>query len=295
MNKYVYPGTTAVKNCSTEWISGCSGGSGSYTPPSSGSSSQCPTGYHFENYEGASVICFADGGNHDIYKVDGGTAISCSTTYRQGCPGASGSGSTVSGETCGNNFCGAGETASSCPSDCGSVGGSSSSGGGSCPQYGFGNPDGSYACNYGTCSNGCNFDSQGCPVSCYASSGGSAPSGGDPQTECTNYGGTYDAANNYCQMPGSPPSSGNPASDCANYGGTWDAANNYCQMPGSPPSGGYSSDPATGCAEAGGSWDAGNNFCQMPGQTRLQPKYLLGQLNTAFGDFGRLIVRLLGF
>jgi hypothetical protein len=283
MNYYVYPGTTAVKSCSSEWISGCSGGGS--TSPSSGSG-QCSVGYHFEYNEGTNVVCFADGGNHDTYKVNGGTAISCATTYKSGCPGSTGGGSTsptggycgdnacnngettsscpndcgsASGETCGNNFCGPGETSSSCPADCGGTGSSS---GGSCPTYGFGSPDGSYACNYNTCSGGCNFDSQGCPVSCYASSGGSPPSGGDPQTDCASYGGTYDATNNYCQMPGSPPSSGDPATDCANYGGTWDAGANFCNMPG--------------------------------GQSNIGPRYLLGQLNAALIGIGKFVGRLFG-
>jgi hypothetical protein len=236
MNKYVYPGTTAVKDCSTEWTSGCSGGSGGYYPPSSGGSGLCSD----------QLLGLLGSGCHDMgnawfdgamnnYVYPGTSAVkSCSTEWTSGCSGGSGDGGYVP------------------PS------------GGSCPQYGFGSPDGSYACNYNTCSNGCNFDSQGCPISCYASSGGSAPSGGDPQTECANYGGTWDSANNFCNMPGGPP-------------------------PGGPPPG---SDPGVDCANAGGSWDAASNTCNMPPQARLRNQNLLGQVNIALAQFGRFIGRL---
>jgi len=58
-----------------------------------GGSSQCNLGFHFEYYEGSSVVCFTESGEHDEYQIDGSLTTSCSITSRQGCPGVINGGS----------------------------------------------------------------------------------------------------------------------------------------------------------------------------------------------------------
>ncbi|MEK7189019.1 MAG: hypothetical protein AAB671_00740, partial [Patescibacteria group bacterium] len=56
------------------------------------------------------------------YYTANSTLYSCASTPTTGCSSASTS------ETCGNGYCGSGETTSSCPSDCGSTGSTGTTG-----------------------------------------------------------------------------------------------------------------------------------------------------------------------
>jgi len=65
--------------------------------------------------------------------------------------------------TCGDHVCGSGETASSCPGDCGG-------GVGVCPSTMYNNYTSSVTCSYSNCTNGCTYDASGCPAGCIAGS-----------------------------------------------------------------------------------------------------------------------------
>ena len=66
----------------------------------------------------------------------------------------------MSGSYCGDGTCDSGETGGWCPVDCGD---SSSS----CPSNMYNDYTNSYSCSYSTCSDGCEWDSNGCAIGCY--------------------------------------------------------------------------------------------------------------------------------
>lgn len=119
-----------------------------------------------------------------------------------------------------DGICESGESTGSCPSDCNS--GTSTT----CPSTVYNNYTTSYDCNYSNCPNGCNYDSTGCPISCWAtgSSGtGSCPSGYHWHSESggfciddqENYSGTcYDSTG---VTVITCPSSGSYGSSCSSY------------------------------------------------------------------------------
>jgi hypothetical protein len=237
MTQYVMPNTTTVKNCSTTWVSGCSGGSSSST----GSSSQCPAGYHFEYNEGSSVVCFSDA-SHDQYRVDGGPIGSCSDTWRDGCTSGGGSGSGDYGY-CGNysdqNAC---TSATNC-------------------YWQSGSPSYCYYDSSGGSSQSCSSDQYWNGSACASS-----------QTACAEAGGTWSTSSNYCQMPNTQSCSSTQywnGSACVDNSSSSQPSSSSC------PSDQYwngsacapnpsSADPSQACGESGGTWDSASNYCNMP-------------------------------
>jgi len=111
--------------------------------------------------------CSSDCGGGSVYTSETcGNGFCGSGETETSCPSDC-SGSNYNSETCGNNFCGAGETAASCPSDCGTADYSSSDGGGYTP------PPPTSACGDGVCDAGEEYG--GCPSDC-----------GGEYTDCQN-------------------------------------------------------------------------------------------------------------
>lgn len=134
---------------------------------------------------------------------------SCSSTCSQGCNYENGCPTTCwesSAGWCGDNTCDSNEDSSWCPTDCG--GGSSTNycdgicGNGedsscpgdcgstssSCPSTIANDYTNSYTCS-STCSGGCNYDSQGCPSTCWESTAGycgdNVCDGNEDSTSCS--------------------------------------------------------------------------------------------------------------
>jgi hypothetical protein len=133
---------------------------------------------------------------------------------------------------CNNNgFCDGTETPSSCPNDC--------SGSTQCSVNTYTTEFG--ACNYGECSAGCSFGTDGCPNGCM-----------DPATMCTNMNGWhYDSGTDTCVRDGVTCSNLNACSACPTGSGS---TTQWCQ---------YNNDGCpTGCQDSGtsGGW-CGDNVC----------------------------------
>lgn len=161
MTQYYTTGGT-LYSCSATPAVGCSstGGTGQY--------GSCGTYASQSSCTGASNCCWYNN-----------TSNSSSSYCYYSSSGCSSSGSYTS-ETCGNNYCGSGETGSSCPSDCGSTGGGTAA---SCPSTVYNNNTTTYSCNNAQCPSGCTYDSAGCPSGCYQST---ASTGWCGDASCNN-------------------------------------------------------------------------------------------------------------
>ncbi|MBI2050808.1 MAG: hypothetical protein HYT31_03295 [Parcubacteria group bacterium] len=168
-----------------------------------------------------------------------------------GIPDCSGASEVEVKETCGNGFCGSGETTSSCPSDCKS--GTTTS----CPATEFNDYTSGYSCSYKKCPSGCSYDSTGCTTGCYT-----APSCPANQYNNQTTGTTcnYKACPNGCNYD----STGCPAS-CLSSGGVCpiNAYNNNtgsysCSYSKCPSGCTYSS---TGCPTACRTDTCGDSIC----------------------------------
>jgi hypothetical protein len=182
------------------------------------------------------------------------TVQSCATTWVSGCSGGSST-------TTGNAQCSAGfhfeynEGASViCFSD--------------------GNHD-QYQIDQGATISCSSASKSGCPGDTSTTPSSTCPSGEywdsysqscmSEEATCSQGGGTWDSASNWCNMPDSsscgadmywdgyscvPNSS--PSTTCT-YGQYWDSTTNSCMS------------EEAGCAQSGGTWDTGNNYCDMSG------------------------------
>ncbi len=167
-----------------------------YTTGYTCSSSACPNGCSYDG-QGCPSGCYSYSStgscSNNGYNTGSGSSGCNMTTcpngcnYSNGCPTSCYSSSSG---YCGDRVCGSGETSSNCSMDCGS--GSTSS----CPNNTYNTGSGSSSCNYSTCPSGCNYDSTGCPTSCYSSSYSSS--------NCSNNGYNTGSGSSSCNMTTCP-------------------------------------------------------------------------------------------
>jgi hypothetical protein len=240
MTKYVMPGTTNVQTCSTTWVSGCSGGSSTTTGNSQcssgfhfeyneGSSVVCFSDGSHDQYQidqGATISCSSASKSGCPGDTSSTTSSSGSCpsgeywdSYSQSCMSEQASCSQAGGTwDSASNWCNMPNAASSCGAGQYWDGGACVSSSSSCPsdQYWDGSACVSNTNTSTSCPSGQYWDGGACVSS---SSSGSSTSctgdqywdgsacvtptySGDPQSECTASGGTWDAGSNFCNMPG---------------------------------------------------------------------------------------------
>ncbi len=179
MTSYVTPGTTQVRECSTSYVSGCTGGG------SPGST--CPSGQY---WNGTTCISSTPSTSCSSGQYWNGTACVTSVPATGCFSGQYWNGSACvanPGSSCtGSQYWNGSACVSTSPTDCPSG------------QYWSGsacmaNPTGGGA---SSCTSGQYWNGSACVSS--------APAGGsDPATGCASAGGTWDAATSFCRMPGS--------------------------------------------------------------------------------------------
>ncbi|MBI5138770.1 MAG: hypothetical protein HZA95_03150 [Candidatus Vogelbacteria bacterium] len=210
MNRYVMPGTTVVKNCSSDNIQGCTttgGGSGNTTSTgSSGSGSSSSTGGSTWSSSNQREQVWNSLGLRSWVRSD--TDQSRVDSLKAACASVS-SGSNIwqsgAGDYANSDFGMPDPTKCSAASACASGtyynGSSCAAGSGSGYSSGSGSwtsGSGSSSGAWSSCTSGQYWNGNACVAGSYST---------DPATGCAQAGGTWQGGSNYCQMPNSGGSS----------------------------------------------------------------------------------------